>query len=123
MRLKKRMHAGITAVPALLAGSFFFATARANSSWKWISDARPYALLPWVALGTLLIETRCIDRLARVYRPWKVLLAVALGNGLSFMAPYGLEAWIAAGDKMYSFVEHMEHMSSIPPRWRIGCSR
>lgn len=33
MRLKKRMHAGITAGLVLLAESFFFATAGANSSW------------------------------------------------------------------------------------------
>ena len=28
----------------------------ADSSWVWISEKRPFDILPWVALGTILIE-------------------------------------------------------------------
>ena len=48
-------------ISAVIIGLFsiqlFDLTAFANSSWVWISETRPYDVLPWVAIGTLIIET------------------------------------------------------------------
>lgn len=32
----------------------------ADSSWYWISEKRPWDILPWVAIATILIETLAI---------------------------------------------------------------
>lgn len=62
----------------------------ANSSWVWISQTRPYDVLPWVALVTIIIETICLKRVLREER-WKKVFAVTLvANLLSFAAPYVL---------------------------------
>ena len=35
-------------------------TASANSSWRWLSEARPYDVLPFVAVITITIETAAL---------------------------------------------------------------
>ena len=37
----------------------------ANSSWYWISEIRPFDVLPWVAIGTILIEWLMILKLSK----------------------------------------------------------
>ena len=49
----------------------------ANSSWVWISQTRPYDVLPWVALVTIIIETICLKRVLKEQR-WKKVLVVTL---------------------------------------------
>ena len=44
----------------------FNLTAFANSSWVWISETRPYDVLPWVAIGTLIIETISLIVFAKI---------------------------------------------------------
>lgn len=63
-------------------------TAMANSSWVWISETRPWDVLPFVIAGTLLIETLAITLIPKVKKPSKVFAVVLLGNALSFAAPY-----------------------------------
>lgn len=74
----------ITAV--LLFG--FTITAFANSSWVWISEARPYDVLPFVIVGTLLIETAAANLLLKVGNWHKVFVGTVIGNLMSFAVPY-----------------------------------
>ena len=62
--------------------------ARADSSWVWITETRPYDVLPFVVVGTLLIETLSIWLIPHTRRLSKVFWVVCLGNGLSYAAPY-----------------------------------
>lgn len=68
-------------------------SAFANSSWRWISETRPYDVLPWVVIGTLLIETASIVFFAKIKEGFKVFAFVTIANLLSFAAPY-LFIWI-----------------------------
>ncbi len=73
--------------------------ARADSSWVWITETRPYDVLPFVVVGTLLIETLSIWLIPHTRRLSKVFWVVCLGNGLSYAAPYFFQLF----NPVYSF--------------------
>ena len=70
----------------LLAGFIF--SVSANSSWVWISEKRPYDLLPFVALATLLIETLGYNYLLKIENFYRTFSGVLIGNLISFAVPY-----------------------------------
>lgn len=60
----------------------------ANSSWQWISKTRPYDVLPYVIIVTLLIESLGLYLLINI-RPFsRIFFIVLAGNLLSFLLPY-----------------------------------
>ena len=76
-----------TAVTFLLLFTFSF-TAFANSSWVWISETRPYDVLPFVAIATLAIETAALNLILKIGNWHKVFSGVLIGNLISFAVPY-----------------------------------
>lgn len=60
----------------------------ANSSWHWVTDTRPYYILPFAIIVTLAIETLAIKFIAKVPNIAKVFCFVVIGNIISFLAPY-----------------------------------
>ena len=52
----------------------------ADSSWVWISEKRPFDILPWVALGTILIEWLSIWLIPKTGHALKVLGIVMIAN-------------------------------------------
>lgn len=97
----------------LSAGVFLLCgvTVSANSSWVWISETRPYDLLPWVVLVTLAAETVCVDRVPGVKRLPKSFCVVAAANIVSFAAPYLLKylSWKRYG---FGFEKYLDHAPS-----------
>ena len=75
-------------VISLLGALVFTVSASANSSWVWISETRPYDILPVVVAGTLLIETVAVNLVSKVGNWYKTFFAVFVGNIISFIAPY-----------------------------------
>ena len=75
-------------VISVLGISIFPMLASANSSWVWISETRPYDILPFVIIGTLLIETVAVNFVCKVGNWYKTFFAVLVGNIISFIAPY-----------------------------------
>ena len=73
---------------ALLLLLCFSFTAFANSSWVWISETRPYDILPFVAVATLIIETAAINFFLEIGNWHKVFFGVLTGNLISFAVPY-----------------------------------
>ena len=63
-------------------------TASANSSWRWISETRPYDVLPFVALITIVIETAALWWILGKQKLKKIVVVVVIANLLSFAAPY-----------------------------------
>ena len=63
-------------------------TASANSSWHWISDARPYDVLPFVAIITIAIETAALWWTLGKQQLTKIAIVVVIANLMSFAAPY-----------------------------------
>lgn len=66
-------------------------TASANSSWIWLSEARPYDVLPFVAVITIAIETAALWLGMGKKHLLKIAVVVVVANLLSFAAPY---VWI-----------------------------
>lgn len=66
----------------------FSLTAFANSSWAWISETRPYDVLPFVALATLIIETAALNGFLKIGNWHRVFTGVLIGNLISFAVPY-----------------------------------
>jgi len=95
---------------ALLLDMIFFplfsVTAFANSSWHWISERRPYDVLPFVIVFTLLIEILFIKYFSGTKKIFVLSVSVVIGNLLSFVAPY-LITYIIPG--LYTFEEMLEH--------------
>ncbi|MBQ8804417.1 MAG: hypothetical protein IJZ53_12340 [Tyzzerella sp.] len=60
----------------------------ANSSWCWISETRPYDVLPVVAVATILIEVVMINRCAGLKSYYRTMACVTVANLLSFVCPY-----------------------------------
>ena len=88
---------------------FLFPTfVSANSSWCWISEQRPYDLLPLVMLLTLIIEVSAADQLTGVDQLPKTLSLVLIANILSFSAPYVLN--YALSCPIYTFSQMLDHV-------------
>ena len=68
---------------ALLATPVF-----ANSSWRWLSDTRPYDLLPIAVVMTLVIEILVINYIPRVKNLPQTAFWVTLSNLMSFGSTY-----------------------------------
>ena len=65
-------------IMALMA--LFSLNALADSSWVWIFEKRPFDILPWVALGTILIEWLSIWLIPKTGHALKVLGIVMIAN-------------------------------------------
>jgi len=52
----------------------------ANSSWHWISKTRPWDVLPFVIIFTLVIEILAIIRFAKIKKLLAVIFTAVLGN-------------------------------------------
>lgn len=90
--------------------------ASANSSWKWVSETRPYDILPFIIALTLIIETLAYIYIAKIKRPIKVFAVAAIANHLSFLAPYILGYIGYTGELTYTFDYALEHL----PYYTIG---
>ena len=80
------------------------ANAFADSSWVWISEIRPFDILPWVALGTILIEWLSIWLIPKTGHALKVLGIVIIANAASFLLPY---AFLKTDLSWYGTFEHI----------------
>ena len=90
-----RYRCGCAVMFAVFSAGLLSFTASANSSWVWISETRPFDLLPAVIVLTLAIEIAAVLLALKKKNFWKVLFFVALGNLLSFAAPYVYSFWNA----------------------------
>ena len=89
-------------IMALMA--LFSLNAFADSSWVWISEKRPFDILPWVALGTILIEWLSIWLIPKTGHSLKVPGIVMIANVASFLLPY---AFLKADLSWYGTFEHI----------------
>ncbi|MCI6737322.1 MAG: hypothetical protein MR593_04285 [Intestinibacter sp.] len=101
-----------TVIFSVICLSCFPIISYANSSWHWVSDRRPYDVLPFVIIITLLIETFFVVHFAKVKNLLKAFLVVLISNILSFIFPYFTYAF----DEIYTFEQMMEHT----PSYTIG---
>ncbi len=85
--MKKYKLFSMFVISSLCALSFHM-LASANSSWVWISETRPYDILPFVVIGTLLIETVAVNLVGKIDNWYKSFFAIFTGNIISFIAPY-----------------------------------
>jgi hypothetical protein len=83
--------------------------AYADASWQWISQTRPYDVLPYVAVGTIIIEALSINLIPRIYRSLKVFIVVMAGNLLSFLTPYALKALDSPNGLLQTYSQQLEH--------------
>lgn len=94
----------------LLLICLFPLTVSANSSWAWISETRPWDILPLVVVVTLILETMAINYIAKIHNLPKVAGMVALGNIVSFAMPYIGTYLLVLTEQNYTFEETLEHM-------------
>ena len=84
----------------MIAGFMFFVipqTAFADSSWRWLTDYRPFDILPPVALATVVIEVLSVWLIPHTGKLIKTAVVVILANAASFLLPYAL----LLGDPVY----------------------
>lgn len=93
-RMKRR---NVLIILSLMAVAFP-AAAFANSSWYWISEQRPWDILPWVAIATILIEVLAIWLIPKTKQFVKTTVIVVVANLVSFLLPYGV---LAGGDAVH----------------------
>jgi hypothetical protein len=104
--MKKYKHI-TTLVLSIFFISILSATACANSSWHWISDTRPYDVLPFVVVGTLLIETAAVNYIPKIHKLFKVFCVISLGNLLSYMVPWAFRYFVPyAFGTFHDSIEH-----------------
>lgn len=101
--------AGTLILAAALATPVF-----ANSSWRWLSDTRPYDLLPIAVVMTLVIEILAINYIPRVRDLKRTAFWVTLCNLLSFASTY-VFTYLGSG-VVKSFDELLEYT----PVYTIG---
>ena len=88
-------------------------TAFANSSWYWISETRPYDMLPFVIILTLTIEIAVIQFVCKIKSIAKLIFFIILANILSFASPY---IFLLIIPSLYTFEQTLEHL----PFYTIG---
>lgn len=62
----------------------------ADSSWIWLSETRPYDVLPFVAAATIFIESAMVCWLGKVRKKPFAVVVVLISNLISFVLPYML---------------------------------
>ena len=82
------MNRRMTALAVLMIICLLPITASANSSWIWLSEARPYDVLPFVAVITIAVETAALWYVLGKTHLVKIAVVVVIANLLSFVAPY-----------------------------------
>jgi len=90
--------------------------AYANSSWHWVSEMRPFDVLPWVVIPTLVIEIAVLFWCTKD-NFFRVGIIVILANLLSFVAPFFID-WTLGDYQIlgYDFERFLNHT----PRYIIG---
>ena len=63
-------------------------TVFANSSWMWLTDTRPFDVLPPVAMATIVVEVLAIWLISDTGRLLKTTAVVAAANAFSFLFPF-----------------------------------
>lgn len=95
---------------SLIMLSPFSVTALANSSWRWISESRPYDVLPFVIVFTLFAETYVIKHFCRIDKTDRVFVPVFIGNIISYLMPYAVDVLLV----------HSEHLMTVREFWQRG---
>jgi hypothetical protein len=99
--------AAIAAVMLLL----FPVSAFADSSWAWLTDARPIYILPFAVVFTVTIEVFIISKYNHIKKIWIVLLVICLSNSLSFCAQYILAVVVDPNDNCgYTFQDTIDNL-------------
>lgn len=96
-------------------------TAQANSSWHWLTKARPYYVLPVAIAVTLIAEILAINYIPKIKKPLKVSALVILGNLLSFAAPYVL--WVADWIELFGIggvSDYFTYYTEFQPSYTVG---
>ena len=84
-----------------------FTTAYANSSWNWLTDTRPYEVLPYVIIVTLLIETAAVNYIPKIHKLFKVFCVISLGNLFSYAIPWAFRYFVPyAFGTFHDYIEH-----------------
>ena len=76
----------LSSLMLLVLSQFVFA----DSSWCWLTDTRPFDILPPVALATIVIEVLAIWLIPHTGQFMKPAVAVILANAASFLLPYSV---------------------------------
>ena len=100
---------------ALIMSFGFSLTAFANSSWVWITARRPYDLLPFVIVLTLVSETFFIAFFAKIESKSRVFVPVLAGNLLSYAMPYIFYSHSLYGE-YYGLMHALDHS----PYYTVG---
>lgn len=109
---KRRRYA--TALCLLLLAAMLATPVFANSSWRWLSDTRPYDLLPIAVVMTLVIEILAINYIPRVNDLKKTGLWVTMSNLMSYGSTY-LITFLSSG-----VVKSFDEMLEYTPVYTIG---
>lgn len=105
----------MTLTLALVMSFGFSLTALANSSWVWITESRPYDVLPFVIVFTLVAETYFIAFFCKIESKSKVFVPVLIGNFLSYAMPYIIEY-----QTMYGEYYGLKHSIDHGPFYTVG---
>jgi len=110
----KPVYKRIVIVTLILA--FVTTFAFANSSWHWISETRPFDILPWVVIATLVVEIGVLCWCVKESY-FRVCVVVILANLLSFVAPFFLDWGLGQYQLLgYDFKRFLNNT----PRYIIG---
>lgn len=82
----------------------FAGTVYANSSWVWLTDKKPWHLLPVAVVLTLLIEITMHKYLLNI-KSVKVYVAIIIANVCSFLLPYVMVCYVNYSQVLYTVKE------------------
>lgn len=105
--MKDNSNIGLSAV-LFLTALFIPVTALANSSWYWLTNARPIYILPVCAAATIAIEYLAVVKYAKTKCRGKAFLWIVVANLASFSLPYILMCF----DELYNFRKIIENTPS-----------
>lgn len=113
--MKKKIQNAIICI--LVLWGFLQKEAYADSSWLWLSQKRPYELMPIAIVMTILVEVVMIVIFLKISDLKKVILAVTVGNALSFIIPYAVNYAMLRADMGYKSIERA---FSTGPYYMVG---
>ncbi len=111
----KKNNTLISVTLALIMSFGFSLTAFANSSWVWITESRPYDVLPFVVAFTLVAETFFIAHFGEIESKSRVFVPVLIGNLLSYAMPY-----IVYSNSLYGEFYGLKHALDHSPYYTVG---
>jgi len=93
LKIEQKNNCKLSVILSVMVIAFAPAYVFADSSWIWLTDYRPFDILPVVAAATIIVEVFAIWLIPKTGKFVKTAIVAVVANAVSFLLPYAMLKW------------------------------